>query len=127
MVEKRKKKRHSIRDFVKESRLLDRIYLEIDMKTVIRARVVDLSLNGIGFEIDIMEQMDKENFEKMSTMFIKLFFGSEVIFAEVEKIWDIITVVDEREVLRGGFQFSVIASEDRIKLSKLVEEIRETR
>lgn len=127
MVEKRKKKRHSIRDFVKESRLLDRIYLEIDMKTVIRARVVDLSLNGIGFEIDIMEQMDKENFEKMSTMFIKLFFDSEVIFAEVEKIWDIITVVDEREVLRGGFQFSVIASEDRIKLSKLVEEIRETR
>lgn len=126
-MEKRKKKRHSIRDFIQESHLLDKIYLEIDAKTVIRARVMDLSLNGIGFEIDALEQMDKENFEKMSSVFVKLFFDSEVIFAEVEKIWDIITVVDDREVLRGGFQFSVIASEDRIKLSKLVEEIRETR
>lgn len=126
-MEKRKKKRHSIRDFIQESHLLDKIYLEIDAKTVIRARVMDLSLNGIGFEIDTLEQVDKENIEKMSSVFVKLFFDSEVIFAEVEKIWDIITVVDDREVLRGGFQFSVIASEDRIKLSKLVEEIRETR
>jgi hypothetical protein len=127
VVEKRKKKRHSVGDFVKESNLLDKIYLEIDMKFVIRARVLDLSLNGIGFEIDEMEQAEKENFEKMSTIFVKIFFDSEVIFAEVEKVWSIITVVDEREVLRGGFQFTVIASEDRIKLSKIIEEIRETR
>lgn len=126
-MEKRKKKRHSVGDFVKESNLLDKIYLEIDMKFVIRARVLDLSLNGIGFEIDEMEQAEKENFEKMSTIFVKIFFDSEVIFAEVEKVWSIITVVDEREVLRGGFQFTVIASEDRIKLSKIIEEIRETR
>jgi hypothetical protein len=126
MVEKRKKTRHSIRDFVKKSHLLDKIYLEIDIEHVIRARIVDLSLNGVGFEIDNLEESQIEKFRKLSAMFVKIFFDSDSIFVEVEKIWDIITEVDGNMVLKGGFKFSVIASEDRIKLSKLIEEIRNT-
>ena len=126
MDEKRKKTRHSIRDFVKKSHLLDKIYLEIDIEHIIRARVVDLSLKGVGFEIDNLDEKHVEKFRKLSAMFVKIFFDSETIFVEVEKIWDIITEIDGGTVLKGGFQFSVIASEDRIKLSKLIEEIRKT-
>jgi hypothetical protein len=126
MVEKRKKTRHTIRDFVKKSHLLDKIYLEIDIEHLIRARIVDLSLNGVGFEIDNLEENQIEKFRKLNAMFVKIFFDSDAIFVEVEKIWDIITEMDGRTVLKGGFQFTVIASEDRIKLSKLIEEIRKT-
>jgi hypothetical protein len=126
VVEKRKKTRHSIRDFVKKSHLLDKIYLEIDIEHLIRARIVDLSLNGVGFEIDNLEENQIEKFRKLNAMFVKIFFDSDAIFVEVEKIWDIITEMDGRTVLKGGFQFTVIASEDRIKLSKLIEEIRKT-
>ncbi len=126
MVEKRKKTRYSIRDYVKKSHLLDKIYLEIDIDHIIRAHIVDLSLNGVGFEIDNLDENHIEKFRKLNAMFVKIFFDSETIFVEVEKIWDIITEIDGGRMLKGGFQFSVVASEDRIKLSKLIEEIRKT-
>ncbi len=125
-MEKRKKTRYSIRDYVKKSHLLDKIYLEIDIDHIVRAHIVDLSLNGVGFEIDNLDENHIEKFRKLNAMFVKIFFDSETIFVEVEKIWDIITEIDGGRMLKGGFQFSVVASEDRIKLSKLIEEIRKT-
>lgn len=123
-MERRKKIRHSIKDAVKRSSLLEEMYLVISMNAEVRGRVIDISLSGLGFEIDNPDALLVEEFEDRIALFIKIFFDSDSIFAETEKIWSICQEVEGRSIMRGGLHFSVISSEDRIKLHKLIEEIR---
>jgi c-di-GMP-binding flagellar brake protein YcgR len=123
-LERRKKTRHSIIDAVKRSSLLEEMYLEISLSTVVRGRVVDISLGGLGFEIDDPDVVLMDELEDLTALFVKIFFDAESIFAETYKIWSIHQEVSGRRIVKGGLQFSVISSEDRIKLTRIIEEIR---
>lgn len=123
-LERREKTRHSIVDAVKRSSLLEEMYLEISLSTVVRGRVVDISLGGLGFEIDDPDTALIEELEDLTSLFVKIFFDSESVFAETDKIWSIHHEVSGRSIVKGGVQFSVISSEDRIKLTRIIEEIR---
>ena len=123
-MERRKKTRHSITDAVKRSSLLEQICLEIGLSAVVRGRVVDISLGGLGFEIDDPDAVLMDELENTTSLFVKIFFDEESIFAKTDKVWSIYQEVSGRRTVKGGLQFSVLSSEDRIKLTGIIEEIR---
>ena len=121
-MENRQAARYSISDYLKKK--YKDIYIEIIKDGTIRADVIDINLNGVGFEIEHIESSHFTKLEESDDFFIKIYAAGEVLFAEVRKMWSALLGEEER-IFKGGFMFSVISPKDRLCLSKFLLKIRD--
>ncbi len=120
--EKRESERYSISEYLKEK--YNNIYIEIIIEDAIRANVIDMNMNGVGFEIDSLDKPEMEKIEEKDSFFIKLYIGDEVLFVEVKKMWSAFLGKEQEMVLKGGLMFSVMSPKDRLNLFKFLEGTR---
>ena len=123
VMDKRNEKRYSISEYLDNIVSKEDCTLEFDCNGVIIAKSVDISMSGIGFEISDIESAQIEAIQNNDGFYIKIYIAKEVLFADAKKIWSAVVKTDGETVLKGGLTFSVISPEDRIKLSKFIEEI----
>ncbi len=122
--DKRRNRRYNISEYVKEDYFKD-ISLEINSDIVALPKIMDVSLNGLGFALeDSSGTINLDEFDKMSDYFINIRFVNKVILAEVKKVWSIIIEEAGKRILKGGFAFSVISPEDRLSLAEYINTLR---
>jgi hypothetical protein len=122
--DKRKNKRYDISEYVKED-YFDDIRLEIKTDNVFTPRLMDISINGLGLELEESDpSIDLNEFNRISDYFINIHFVDKVILAEVKKIWSIIVEDTGKKILKGGFLFSVISPEDKLSLAEHINALR---
>jgi hypothetical protein len=121
--EKRKSKRYEISEYIKEDFYND-IHLEINTNKKYNPRVIDISMNGLGYVIEENDSINLNEFDKLKNYFISINIVNKTILVEVKKIWSIIVKKAEKKILNGGLVFSVISPEDRITIAEYINTIR---
>ncbi|HRZ28470.1 MAG TPA: hypothetical protein P5346_09840 [Spirochaetota bacterium] len=125
-MEKRRDNRFYLRD--SDPSLNERdIYVELDINGVIRASAIDISLFGLGLVIHEINERQIENFKSMDEVFIKLYMGSEVMFLGVKSVWNRLLSEAGKMVFKSGVRINIISPEDKLKLSTLIEKMRNAR
>jgi hypothetical protein len=123
-TEKRKNKRYEISEYIKEDSYKD-IYLEIKTDEKFNPRVIDISINGLGF---MLEENDNSvnfiEFEKLENYFVSINLINKTILVEVKKIWSVIIEKAEKRILTGGLVYSVISPEDRLTIAEYINTFR---
>lgn len=69
--EKRKNKRYEISEYIKEDFYND-IHLEINTNKKFNPRVIDISMNGLGYVIEENDSINLSDFDKLENYFIKI-------------------------------------------------------
>jgi len=122
--EKRKSKRYEISEYIKDNYFQD-VRVEINTNMLFKPEIIDISMNGLGFAIKKYDDsVNLDEFDKLSTFFINIYFFNKVILSEVKKIWSIIIEEEGNKVLKGGLIFSVMSPEDRLHLAEYFNNIR---
>ena len=122
--EKRKSKRYEISEYIKDNYFQD-VRVEINTNMLFKPEIIDISMNGLGFAIKKYDDsVNFDEFDKLSTFFINIYFFNKVILSEVKKIWSIIIEEEGNKVLKGGLIFSVMSPEDRLHLAEYFNNIR---
>ncbi|MBN2403497.1 MAG: PilZ domain-containing protein [Spirochaetes bacterium] len=122
--EKRKNKRYGISEYIKEDTYND-IGLEIKADKIYKSNIIDISINGLGYLIEVSgDSSDIDNIDKLDNFFISISLKKKVILTEVKKIWSIILEKPGKRVLAGGVIFSVISPEDRLAIANYINTIR---
>ncbi len=124
LTEKRKNKRYGISEYIREDSYND-IYLEIKTDRIYNPKVIDISINGLGFELEGNgANADFNELEKYKNYFISIKLLENTILVEVIKIWSVIIERNCKKILTGGFIFSVISPEDRLIIAEYINTIR---
>jgi hypothetical protein len=108
------------REYLRE----DQIAIEFDAGEKIRGKAVNISQNGIGFEIKGLSRMLIDEIIDGEEMFLKLYAGSDYILAGVKIKWTLIKEEKGETVFKGGTEINIISSEDNLKLAGFIEKIR---
>ncbi|MDY6969497.1 MAG: PilZ domain-containing protein [Spirochaetota bacterium] len=124
-MDKRREIRYSIIEYLDNTISKEDCILEIEVNGKIIAKSIDISMSGIGFEIIDVEQEQIETIQNNDNFFIKIYFAKEVVIIDAKKVWSAVMKENDKDVLKGGLSFSVISTEDRLKLLKYIEDIRE--
>lgn len=125
VMDKRREIRYSIIEYLDNTISKEDCILEIEVNGKIIAKSIDISMSGIGFEIIDVEQEQIETIQNNDNFFIKIYFAKEVVIIDAKKVWSAVMKENDKDVLKGGLSFSVISTEDRLKLLKYIEDIRE--
>ena len=102
-----------------------RISIEISGSNSPEGRVIDLSASGLSFEVGIDSGTAPAGVIDTGDFFITLHVNGLDILAGVEKIWSITKMSDDVRVYRAGLRFRILADEDRLRLNRAIEQIRE--
>jgi hypothetical protein len=123
-IEKRKNQRYGISEYIKDDSYQD-INIEIKTDKTYHPRIIDISINGLGFVLDENgDYIDFNEFEKLENYFISINLIKKTILVEVKKIWSIITEKAGKKILTGGLAFSVISPDDRLIIAEYINTIR---
>jgi len=120
----RKTTRYNLYDF--ERRLPDEGYIHcrFDFDPNLNGMVVDLGLGGFGIEIHDLTGAQVEKFQKLDTYILTIYFGKELIMADVQNVWNRVIFDQGKMLLKCGVAINIISPEDRLKLSGIIAKIR---
>jgi hypothetical protein len=104
--------------------LIEDVRFEIDKIEHIRGKAMDINLHGMGMIIEDITREKAGHIEGLSTFYMKIFLGNEVMMIGVKKMWHKLIVENGKHVYKGGVKFEIISSDDRLKLSRFLENIR---
>lgn len=125
-MENRQDTRYDASEYLKEIYYSNiSAFIEADSGQI-KANIVDISLNGIGFEILFENQAVIEFIFKTNNFFIKLQLASHTIICEITKKWQRIVSQKKIKAYKGGFTFSIISPDDRLKIADFVDKLRHT-
>ena len=123
-MHRRKIERYKLSDFINEKLSKDDIYVEFNLNEWIMGKIVDISMNGIGFEIDQLEYTKFRELINSNELYIKIHYSNEVILAGTKIAWKIVIKEKEKPIVKGGLFFTIMESESKLKLATLLESIR---
>lgn len=99
--------------------------IEFEFLDNVRGRITDISLNGVGFEIDEISASDMENLAGSEDYFIKIFVENELFLAGVRNRWHVKGKAGSAPLYRGGVQITIMSPEDLKRLSGLIRRLRD--
>lgn len=118
---KRRETRYSLSDEIRDhycSR--ESCYVEIELDAPVRGTIVDISLSGLGFEVEDPAPQAYERLQGDDSYIIRIQLGGEACMAEARKAW----LSPGAGTIKGGVVFNVMSHEDRTRLSQFIEEMR---
>jgi len=117
--------RYLVSDYLKERKFKNRVCVELRLdRTAFRAEVRDMSVEGLGFELQNPPDEHSRAIAEANTFFAKIVLGDEEILVEVKKAWTASVKKEGGAVLKGGLSFAVISADDRVRLSRIIELLR---
>ena len=124
-MNKRNEERYSVSEYVDDMVSKEEAFAEFIVDCNICVTLVDVSMSGFGYEIERIDNEQLAQLRDEEDFMAKIYLGEDVLLTRVKNTW--IAVIDKENYnkLKGGVQFSVISSEDRVKLSKHIEKFRE--
>jgi hypothetical protein len=122
-MDKRNERRFEIIENLKGGFSVDNIRLEFDIAGPVEAKVVDISASGIGFKIENVEPRQL-SFEADKTLFVKIIVIDEVLLIEAKVAWFSEKKTGNSHIINGGLKIEILSNEDRMKLAKIIENIR---
>ncbi len=108
------------RNFISE----DKINIEFDAGEKIKGKAVNISQNGIGFEVRGLSRTLIDEIVDGEEMFLKLYAGDDFILAGVKIKWSLVKEEKGETVFKGGTEINIISHEDNLKLADFIEKIR---
>ncbi len=123
-MEKRQTERLMVSDVILNDLSEDKIFIEFDAGEKIRGKVVNLSQNGIGFELRRLGRELIDEIIDSEEIFLKLCAGSDFILAGVKIKWSFVKEVSGETVFKGGTEINIISPEDNLKLADFIGKIR---
>ena len=91
---------------------------------LIQGVITDISLKGIGGKIEAFSGDFYKRLKASNDLFIKILTGGDVILAGVKLVW-LVKDHSHQNTLYGGFAFSILSPEDRVKLYSIIQKNRE--
>jgi hypothetical protein len=117
--------RFNMEDFFRERSEEGESYIELSFDTgPVRAEIKDLSVRGVGLEIENPVAGLAELLNTLEDLFIKIVIGDRMFVANSQRAWSAVVKKGDREMLTAGLRITMIAPEDSIVLSKIIEGIR---
>lgn len=127
-MRERSAERYTISDMLRDHRSAGEMDVELRMAdSVIHARPIDFSMQGLGVVIDDPGEGLPERLASADSIFVKMVIGKSSILAQAKRAWSTIVKNGEARSLKAGFQFTVILPDDAMALSKLALECRKGR
>lgn len=108
------------RNFLSE----DKISIEFDAGEKVKGKAVNISQNGIGFEIRGLNRNLIDEIIESEDMFLKLYAGNDFILAGVKIKWSLVKEEKGDTIFKGGTEITIISHEDNLKLADFIEKIR---
>ncbi len=104
------------------------IYVDVDVdgNEKFKGILIDISQNGIGFRIDNISENSAEMLKRSGKLYVTIHYMESMILTGVKLIWGLFKTVGGITVLTGGFDIHTISTDDNIRLSELIEEIRKS-
>lgn len=97
---------------------------EFDLEErILKGSMTDISLRGMGGMLGSVTSDLCKKLEESNELFVKMQFGEDSILAGMKLMW-LSKDSSDPEIVRGGFLFSILAPEDRIRLHSIVGGIR---
>lgn len=100
-----------------------RVSIEVHGSEKLRGSVVDLSISGLSFELDL-DRGDSPEGVTDGDFFISLYIDEFNLLLGVERIWSIIQNAGNRRIYKAGLRFKIVADEDRLMINRTIEQIR---
>jgi hypothetical protein len=123
-MEYREIDRYAISDAVLDAYALKEVSCEFDFDRSLRGRVVDISLKGLGIEIGDLNIIQSRKIGNLDKYLLNIIFGEVSILAGVKSVWSQELPTEESLMLKAGVLIDLISTEDRLKLSEIIEKIR---
>jgi hypothetical protein len=123
-MDKRKTDRLMISELSRNRLSEEKLTIEFDAGEKIRGKAVNITQNGIGFEIKGLRRELIDEIIDGEDIFLKLFAGNDFILAGVKIKWSLVKEEGGESVFRGGTEISIISHEDNLKLAEFIEKIR---
>jgi len=124
-MDKRERERLNLKGAGQRDSGIGDLVVEIDLnKGPLRGRVVDVSLKGLGIELNELAKDQLEEVKDFNDYFVKIFYGGDSVLAGVKNIWNSIQKEDGAFLFRGGILITIISPEDNLKLQSFVEKFR---
>lgn len=126
-MELRKTARYTLTGIEERRPDIGEISCAFDFDPKLNGRLVDLGLGGFGIEVHGLNGSQAETIKNLDTFMITINFGSESMMAGVKNAWHRIIFEGGNMFLKCGLAIDVISPEDRLKLSEIIEKIRNGR
>ncbi len=122
-MEIRNDRRFQIIENLKGGISINDVKVEMELAGPVGGRIVDISSSGLGFRV---ENADPALFklEADKTLFVKIIIMDEVLLVEAKLAWFSGKKAGDTLIINGGLRFEILSNEDRMKLSKIIENIR---
>ncbi|MCP4130628.1 MAG: hypothetical protein GY754_06565 [bacterium] len=103
----------------------DDIYIELSLDEPIKGNILDIGLKGLCMVCRGLAAARINEITTLDNFFIKLFLEKNNFIIGAKKVWHNSTK-DENggTIFKAGIEFDIMASEDMLKLSSVLEKIR---
>ncbi|OHD70602.1 MAG: hypothetical protein A2W19_03435 [Spirochaetes bacterium RBG_16_49_21] len=120
----REASRYAISDVALHKYDIDEVSCGFDFDQSLRGRVVDISLKGLGIEIDNLNSIQTQKVKNLDKYLLTIKFGDDTILAGVKSIWSQVLHGNGNMLFKGGVLIDLISTEDRLTLWGIIEKIR---
>lgn len=120
----RRAERYSITEDIDGKSRVGEVYCEFDFNKTLRARLVDLSLSGMGIIIDNLNGTTLQEIRGQENFMMTIHVGEDAIVAGVRSAWHRVMYESGNMILKGGVSIEVISTQDRLRLSEIILKIR---
>jgi hypothetical protein len=103
---------------------MNEVSCEFDFDRSLRGRVMDISLKGLGIEIHGLNVIQSRKIGSLDKYLLTITFGKVSILAGVKSVWSHELPGEGSVMFKAGVLIDLISTEDRLKLSEIVEKIR---
>ena len=123
-MELRKLGRYNMSKYVVSKFDIKDVSFYVEEKENFIGKIVDINLDGMGVEIPIENEDFRIFFSDSDEFSIKLQLHNDVIRILVKKEWHNMINNNGNLVIRGGVQFEELTPDDRLILSKFIDQLR---
>ncbi|MBN1497228.1 MAG: hypothetical protein JXA07_10700 [Spirochaetes bacterium] len=103
---------------------LSNITCSFDFDPNLNGTLTDLGAGGFGIEIHGLNGSQAETVKNLGTFMMTMYFEDESMMAGVKSVWHRVIFENGNMLIKCGVAIDVISPEDRLKLTAIIEKIR---
>ncbi len=103
----------------------DDVYIELEFLDNLKGKIADISLKGVGFEIEEISREQMDILSGNEEYYLKIYVEKEFFLVGVKNRWHSTNMNGGKPSFRGGVEIDIISPEDSVRLVNLIQRMRE--